>query len=39
MPAINFGGLASGLDTEAIITALVDAARRPITLLEAKKAT
>jgi flagellar hook-associated protein 2 len=38
MPAINFGGLASGLDTEAIITALVDAARRPITLLEAKKA-
>jgi flagellar hook-associated protein 2 len=35
---IQFGGLASGLDTSAIIDALVGAQRRPIQLLEAEKA-
>ncbi|MCA8949955.1 MAG: flagellar filament capping protein FliD [Planctomycetes bacterium] len=34
---ISFGGLASGLDTQAIIAALVAVERRPITQLEAKK--
>jgi flagellar hook-associated protein 2 len=34
---ISFGGLASGLDTRAIIAALVAVERRPITQLEAKK--
>lgn len=34
---ISFGGLASGLDTRAIISALVAIEQRPITQLEAKK--
>lgn len=34
---ISFGGLASGLDTKAIITALVAIEERPIRALEAKK--
>ncbi len=34
---INFGGLASGLDTKAIISALVAVERRPINALETKK--
>jgi flagellar hook-associated protein 2 len=34
---ISFGGLASGLDTRAIISALVAVERRPIAQLEAKK--
>lgn len=34
---ISFGGLASGLDTKAIISALVAIERRPITALETKK--
>lgn len=34
---ISFGGLASGLDTKAIITALVGVERRPILALEGKK--
>jgi flagellar hook-associated protein 2 len=35
--AINFGGLASGLDTAAIIDALIDVERQPIIRLEADK--
>ncbi|MFO1076857.1 MAG: flagellar filament capping protein FliD [Planctomycetota bacterium] len=34
---ISFGGLASGLDTKAIISALVAIEQRPITVLETKK--
>jgi len=34
---ISFGGLASGLDTKAIISALTAIERRPITALETKK--
>lgn len=34
---ISFGGLASGLDTQAIISALVAVEQRPITQLESKK--
>jgi len=34
---ISFGGLASGLDTQAIISALVAVERRPISALETKK--
>ncbi|HEX5053336.1 MAG TPA: flagellar filament capping protein FliD [Planctomycetota bacterium] len=34
---ISFGGLASGLDTKAIISALVAIEQRPITALETKK--
>ncbi len=34
---ISFGGLASGLDTKAIISALVAIERRPINALETKK--
>ena len=34
---ITFGGLASGLDTQAIITALLAVERRPIQALESKK--
>ena len=34
---ISFGGLASGLDTKAIITALVGVERRPILAMEGKK--
>lgn len=37
--SISFGGLASGLDTSAIIDALVGAQKIPIQLVEAKKAT
>lgn len=36
---ISFGGLASGLDTNAIIAALVDVERIPIRQLEAKQET
>lgn len=36
---ISFGGLASGLDTKAIISALTAIERRPITALETKKTT
>ena len=36
---ISFGGLASGLDTSAIIQALMNVERVPIQLLEAKQAT
>jgi flagellar hook-associated protein 2 len=36
---ISFGGLASGLDTTAIINALVDVERIPIKILEAKQST
>src|SRR6185436_17755187 len=36
---INFGGLASGLDTRAIINALMAVERRPITALVTKKTT
>ena len=35
---LTFGGLATGLDTGAIIDALLDAERRPIGLLESRKA-
>lgn len=38
MATINFGGLASGLDTEAIITALMDVERQPMERLENEKA-
>jgi len=34
---ISFGGLASGLDTKAIIQALVSIERRPIAALEQTK--
>lgn len=34
---ITFGGLASGLDTQAIVSALVAIEKRPITQLETKK--
>lgn len=36
---ISFGGLGSGLDTRAIISALMAVERRPITALESKKAS
>ncbi len=36
--SITFGGLASGLDTNAIITQLVALERRPIQILQGKKA-
>ena len=36
---ISFGGLASGLDSSAIIKAMMDVERVPIQLLEAQKAT
>jgi flagellar hook-associated protein 2 len=36
---ISFGGLASGLDTKAIISALVSIERRPISALETKKSS
>jgi flagellar hook-associated protein 2 len=36
---ISFGGLASGLDTKAIISALTAIERRPISQLESKKTT
>jgi len=38
IPLINFGGLASGLDTNSMITQLVALERIPIQQLEAKKA-
>ncbi len=37
MATINFGGLASGLDTEAIISALMDVERQPLERLEKDK--
>ncbi len=36
---INFGGLASGLDTKAIITALMAVERRPIQALQTKQSS
>jgi flagellar hook-associated protein 2 len=36
---LTFGGLATGLDTGAIIEAILDAERRPLNLLEGRKAT
>lgn len=36
---ISFGGLASGLDTKSIISALVSIERRPISQLETKKSS
>jgi flagellar hook-associated protein 2 len=36
---ISFGGMASGLDTRAIITALMAVERRPIAAMETKKST
>ncbi len=36
---ISFGGLGSGLDTQAIISALMAVERRPITALERKKSS
>ena len=36
---ISFGGLASGLDTDSIIAALVAVEQRPITLMQAQKST
>jgi flagellar hook-associated protein 2 len=36
---ISFGGLGSGLDTNAIIRALLDVERVPINALEAKKSS
>lgn len=37
MPAISFGGLASGLDTNAIISALMKIEKQPIQKLESQK--
>jgi flagellar capping protein FliD len=37
MPTISFGGLASGLDTSAIISALMKIEQQPIQKLEAEK--
>jgi flagellar hook-associated protein 2 len=37
MASINFTGLASGLDTQSIIKAMVDVARQPITQLRDKR--
>lgn len=39
MSTINFGGLASGIDTEGIIDALMQVARQPINLAESKKSS
>jgi flagellar hook-associated protein 2 len=38
MPLISAGGIASGLDTEGLIAKLMAAERRPLTLLESRKA-
>jgi flagellar hook-associated protein 2 len=38
MALISAGGLASGLDTEGLIAKLMEAERRPVTLLESRKA-
>ncbi len=38
-PLFNFGGIASGLDTDAMIKALMDVDRNPIRLMERKQAT
>lgn len=37
MPAITFGGLSSGIDTEAIITGLLGASRGPINRVAARR--
>ncbi len=37
MASITFGGLASGLDTDSIITALMDVEKKPLTRLENEK--
>lgn len=39
MSSINFGGLASGLDTEAIIAAVMGAEKIPLTRIQAQKST
>jgi flagellar hook-associated protein 2 len=39
MSSIQFGGLASGLDTQAIISALLAVESRPIALLEQRRST
>jgi flagellar hook-associated protein 2 len=36
-PAVTFSGVASGVDTESIVNALVDVAHRPISLLENRR--
>jgi flagellar hook-associated protein 2 len=36
--AVTFGGLSSGIDTDEIISQLVELQRRPVTLLEGRKA-
>ena len=37
MASVNFGGLASGLDTESIVKALMDVEKKPLTRLENDK--
>ena len=37
--SINFGGLASGLDTEAIIEAIMAVERRPVRRLEDRQSS
>jgi flagellar hook-associated protein 2 len=39
MPAIQFGGISSGLDTESIITSLMDVERLPLTRLKTQATT
>jgi flagellar hook-associated protein 2 len=38
MALLSVGGLASGLDTEGLVSKLIAAERRPVTLLESRKA-
>ena len=37
LPAVSFGGIASGIDTNAIVRALTDLKRRPIGLLQQRR--
>ena len=37
MPVISFGGIASGLDTNSIVTSLVTAERAPIRQMQTKQ--
>jgi len=39
VPTINFGGLATGIDTEALIKGLMAAERQPLNRLQAQKST
>ena len=39
MAGVTFGGLATGLDTESIITQLMELERQPLDRLEAQKTT